>query len=133
MPAGMGHPQPPWATCSVHHHPLGEKLPPHIQPKPPLSQLLEVSSNPNRSMVLPRGHVVHHRRKDLSHGKEDLSSLARTIRTMGMSQQPRVQSPNGRMSSIKSKRSGTTFLSGSTLFSAPVVQLLGDINQRRKL
>ena len=25
MPAGMGHPQPPWATCSVHHHPLGEK------------------------------------------------------------------------------------------------------------
>ena len=38
MPAGMGHPQPPWATCSVRHHPLGEKLPPHIQPKPPLSQ-----------------------------------------------------------------------------------------------
>jgi len=35
MPAGMGHPQPPWATCSVHHHPLGEKLPPNIQPKPP--------------------------------------------------------------------------------------------------
>jgi len=34
----MGHPQPPWATCSVRHHPLGEKLPPHIQPKPPLSQ-----------------------------------------------------------------------------------------------
>ena len=28
---------PPWATCSVPHHPLGEKLPPHIQPKPPLS------------------------------------------------------------------------------------------------
>jgi len=22
----------------VRHHPLGEKLPPHIQPKPPLSQ-----------------------------------------------------------------------------------------------
>jgi len=21
MPAGMGHPQPPWATCSVRHHP----------------------------------------------------------------------------------------------------------------
>ena len=20
----MGHPQPPWATCSVRHHPLGE-------------------------------------------------------------------------------------------------------------
>jgi len=39
MPAGMGHPQPPWATCSVRHHPLGEKLPPNIQPKPPLSQL----------------------------------------------------------------------------------------------
>jgi len=38
MPAGMGHPQPPWAPCSVRHHPLGEKLPPHIQPKPPLSQ-----------------------------------------------------------------------------------------------
>jgi len=31
----MGHPQPPWATCSVHHHPLSEKLPPDIQPKPP--------------------------------------------------------------------------------------------------
>ena len=30
MPAGMGHPQPPWATCSVRHHPLGEKLPPKI-------------------------------------------------------------------------------------------------------
>jgi len=30
---------PPWATCSVRHHPLGEKLPPHIQPKPPLSHL----------------------------------------------------------------------------------------------
>ena len=38
MPAGMGHPQPPWATCSVRHHPLGENLPPNIQPKPPLSQ-----------------------------------------------------------------------------------------------
>ena len=38
MPPGMGHPQPPWATCSVRHHPLGEKLPPNIQPKPPLSQ-----------------------------------------------------------------------------------------------
>ena len=38
MPAGMGHPQPPWATCSVRHHPLGEKLPPHNQPKPPMSQ-----------------------------------------------------------------------------------------------
>jgi len=38
MPAGMGHPQPPWATCSVRHHPLGEKLPHHIQPKPSLSQ-----------------------------------------------------------------------------------------------
>jgi len=24
MPPGMGHPQPPWATCSVRHHPLGE-------------------------------------------------------------------------------------------------------------
>jgi len=24
---------------TVRHHPLGEKLPPHIQPKPPLSQL----------------------------------------------------------------------------------------------
>ena len=38
MPPGMGHPQPPWATYSVHHHPLGEKLLPTIQPKPPLSQ-----------------------------------------------------------------------------------------------
>ena len=38
MPPGMGHPQPPWATCSVRHHPLCEKLLPNIQPKPPLSQ-----------------------------------------------------------------------------------------------
>ena len=29
MPPGMGHPQPPRATCSVRHHPLGEKLPPN--------------------------------------------------------------------------------------------------------
>ena len=60
MPAGMGHPQPPWATCSVHHHPLGEKLPPHIQPKPPLSQFQTIPpcpitihpSNPGRSVIL---------------------------------------------------------------------------------
>ena len=38
MPPGMGHPQPPWATCSVCHYPLCEKLPSNIQPKPPLSQ-----------------------------------------------------------------------------------------------
>jgi len=46
MPAGMGHPQPPWATCSVRHHPLGEKLPPHIQRKPPLSQLKTIPPCP---------------------------------------------------------------------------------------
>ena len=46
MPAGMGHPQPPWATCSVRHHPLGEKLPPNIQPKPPLSQLKTIPPCP---------------------------------------------------------------------------------------
>jgi len=34
---------PPWATCSVRHHPLGEKLPPHIQPKPPLSQFKTIT------------------------------------------------------------------------------------------
>jgi len=45
MPAGMGHPQPPWATCSVRHHPLGEKLPPNIQPKPPLSQFKTITRN----------------------------------------------------------------------------------------
>ena len=38
MPPGMGHPQPPLAACSSHH-PLGEKLPPNILPKPPLCQL----------------------------------------------------------------------------------------------
>ena len=27
MPPGMGHPQPPWAACSVPHHPLCEYLP----------------------------------------------------------------------------------------------------------
>jgi len=42
----MGHPQPPWATCSVRHHPLGEKLPPHIQPKPPLSQFKPIPPHP---------------------------------------------------------------------------------------
>ena len=46
MPAGMGHPQPPWATCSVRHHPLGEKLPPHIQPKPALSQFKTIPPCP---------------------------------------------------------------------------------------
>jgi len=45
MPAGMGHPQPPWATCSVRHHPLGEKLPPNIQPKPPLNTLASLWNN----------------------------------------------------------------------------------------
>jgi len=41
MPPGMGHPQPPWATCSVRHHPPGEKLPPkreevlHTEPLSP--------------------------------------------------------------------------------------------------
>ena len=46
MPAGMGHPQPPWATRSVRHHPLGEKLLPHIQPKPPLSQFKTIPPCP---------------------------------------------------------------------------------------
>jgi len=46
MPAGMGHPQPPWATCSVRHHPLGEKLPPNIQPKPSLSQFKTIPTCP---------------------------------------------------------------------------------------
>ena len=46
MSAGMGHPQPPWATCSVHHHPMRDKLPPHIQPKPPLSQLKTIPPHP---------------------------------------------------------------------------------------
>jgi len=46
MPAGMGHPQPPWATCSVRHHPLGEKLPPDIQHKPPLSHFKTIAPCP---------------------------------------------------------------------------------------
>jgi len=46
MPAGMGHPQPPWATCSVRHHPLGEKLPPNIQTKPPLPQFKTIPPYP---------------------------------------------------------------------------------------
>ena len=46
MPAGMGHPQPPWATCSVRHHPLGEKFPPNIQPKPPLSRFKTIPPCP---------------------------------------------------------------------------------------
>ena len=46
MPAGMGHPQPPWATCSVRHHPLSEKLPPDIQPKPPLPQFKTIPPCP---------------------------------------------------------------------------------------
>ena len=43
---GLGHPQPPWATCSVRHHPLGEKLPPNIQPKPALPQFKTIPSCP---------------------------------------------------------------------------------------
>ena len=46
MPPGMGHPQPPWATCSVHHHPLGKKFPLDIQPKPPLSQFKTIPPAP---------------------------------------------------------------------------------------
>jgi len=46
MPPGMGHPQPPWAMCSVRHHPLGEKLPPNIQPKSPLSQFKTIPPCP---------------------------------------------------------------------------------------
>jgi len=45
---------PPWATCSVHHHPLGEKLPPHIQPKPPLSQFKTIPPCP--ITIHPRGY-----------------------------------------------------------------------------
>ena len=36
----------PWATCSVRHHPLGEKLPPNIQPKSPLSQFKTIPPCP---------------------------------------------------------------------------------------
>jgi len=56
MPAGMGHPQPPWATCSVRHHPLGEKCPPHIQPKPPMSQFKTIPACKNTSY--PQSEVV---------------------------------------------------------------------------
>ena len=57
MPAGMGHPQPPWATCSVRHHPLGEKLLPNIQPKPPLSQFktippCPITIHPHKQMLM---------------------------------------------------------------------------------
>jgi len=54
MPPGMGHPQPPWATCSVRHHPLGEKHPPNIQPKPPLSQF---------KTILPCPLTIHPRKQ----------------------------------------------------------------------
>ena len=37
---------PPWATCSVRHHPLGEKSPLRIQPKPPLSQFKTIPPCP---------------------------------------------------------------------------------------
>ena len=37
---------PPWTTCSVRHHHLGEKLPPNIQLKPPISQLKTISPCP---------------------------------------------------------------------------------------
>ena len=56
MPPGMGHPQPPWATCSVHHHPLGEKLPLTIQPEPPLLQF----------KTIPLCPIIIHPRKMLS-------------------------------------------------------------------
>ena len=61
----VGDPQLPWATCSVRHHPLGEKLPPHIQPKPPLSQFKTIPpcpttifSNLNVSMQLVQGVLM---------------------------------------------------------------------------
>jgi len=54
MSAGMGHPQPPWATCSVRHHPLREKLPPNISPNSPLSQFKTIPPCP--IAVYPREH-----------------------------------------------------------------------------
>ena len=57
MPPGMGHPQPPWATCSVYHHPLSGKLPPHVQPKPPLSQFETILSGPNSILLFSSAKV----------------------------------------------------------------------------
>ena len=37
---------PPWATCSVRQHHLGEKLLPDIQPKPPPSHLQAIPLPP---------------------------------------------------------------------------------------
>jgi len=59
MPAGMGHPQPPWATCSVRHHPLSEKLPPTIKPKPLLSQFKTIPPC-CEGMLLAHGQLAVH-------------------------------------------------------------------------
>jgi len=36
----------PGQPVPVHHHPMGEKLPPNIQPKPPLSQFKTIPPCP---------------------------------------------------------------------------------------
>jgi len=53
--SGMGHPQPPWATCSVRHHPLCNELSPDIQPRSSLLQLKTVSPRP---AVIPPFKVI---------------------------------------------------------------------------
>jgi len=42
----MVTPPPPWAAIPVPDHSLREKAFPYVQPKPPLVQLLAISSGP---------------------------------------------------------------------------------------
>ena len=43
---GTATPPPPWAAIPVPDHPLREKAFPYVQPKPPLVQLVAISSGP---------------------------------------------------------------------------------------
>ena len=56
MPVGihslLGQPVP------VRHHPLGEKLPPNIQPKPPLSQFKTIPPCPIMGCREPKHMVI---------------------------------------------------------------------------
>ena len=80
MPTGMGHPQPPWATCSVRHHPLNENLPPHIQPKPPLSQF---------KTIPPCPITIHPHKQPLTDALVELLT-----RTWGLSVDPFLSFPS---------------------------------------
>ena len=72
----MGYPQPPWATCSSASPPcVCEKLPPHIQPKPPLSQFktippCPITIHPDKQMY----HLLFIASLQILEGRDEASS-----------------------------------------------------------